>query len=86
MAGCWWTLAVTLLTVSSLTTVADVAPQDADPVCLARYSSLNDDPHQVVLMDTYYYKAQSLVTILGESRKWISLKFLSGTQNQKVAI
>ena len=83
MAGCWWTLAVTLLTVPSLT-VAGVAPQDADPFCLARYSSQSDDPHQVVLLDTYHYKAQSLVSILGQSRKWISLKFLSGTQNQKV--
>ena len=84
MAVFSWTLTVLLLSVYVAGTYTSVAPQDADPFCLNLPSRPATNPRQVILLDTLHYRAQDLVTILGQSKKWISLKLQSGPSNQKV--
>ena len=79
-----WTLTVLLLSLFVAGTYTSVAPQDADPSCLNLLDRPATNPRQVILLDTGHYMAQHLVTILGQSRMWISLKFESGPSNQKV--
>ena len=67
-------------------TYTSVAPQDADSFCLNLPSRPETNPRQVILLDTANYRAQDLVTILGLSRMWISLKLLPGLSNQKVRL
>ena len=63
-----------------------VAPQDADSFCLNLPSRPETNPRQVILLDTANYRAQDLVSILSQSRMWISLKLLPGPSNQKVRL
>ena len=63
---------------------AQVAPQDANPICVNFSPSMpndpSNDPTQVVLLDTQYYRPQSLVTIFGASRLWLNLNGSSGNE------
>ena len=83
-----WTLMLLLLIIAGThtSTCTSVAPQDADSFCLNLPSRPETNPRQVILLDTANYRAQDLVTILGQSRMWISLKFLPGPTNQKVCL
>ena len=80
-----WTLML-LLFVAGTYTCTGVAPQDADSFCLDLPSRPETNPRRVILLDTANYGAQDLVTILGQSEKWISLKLLPGPSNQKVCL
>ena len=82
-------LAVLLLLLIHASSSMDVAPQDADPFCLTDSDTsgmIITDPRQVVLLDTLHYRPQTLVTLFGETRKWISLKLLPGMTAHKVII
>ena len=63
---------------------AQVAPGDANPACEIMAKSMpndpSNDPTQVVLLDTQYYRPQSLVTILGVSKLWLNLNGSSGNE------
>ena len=69
-----------LLLFTSLLTVAlsvlSVAPNDFASKCtkFAELGSFNN-PNQKVLLDTQFYPSQTLVTVDGEERRWISLDF-----------
>lgn len=79
-------LAVLLLLLIPASSSMDVAPQDADNFCLTDESTadMRSDPRQVVLLDTLHYRPQTLVTLFGVSKKWISLKLLPGNPIRKV--
>ena len=82
-------LAVLLLMLIPASSSIDVAPQDADPYCLTEASTSNmliTDPRQVVLLDTLHYRPQELVSLFGETLKWISLKFLAEKSQERVII
>ena len=80
-------LAVLLLLLIPASSSMDVAPQDADNFCLTDESTAVrriSDPRQVVLLDTFHYRPQTLMTLFGASEKWISLKLLPGMTGQRV--
>ena len=66
------------ITLASLASVAAVAPQDFNRDC-ARFVSAYE-PREKVLLDTQYYPAQSLITVLGDDNLWLSLE-VNNTQN-----
>ena len=80
----WMLMLMLLLFVAG--TYTKVAPQDADSFCLNLPSRPETNPRQVILLDTANYRGQDLVTIVGHSRMWISLKLLPGPSNQKVRL
>ena len=80
-----WTLML-LLFVAGTYTCTSVAPQDANSFCLNLPNRPETNPRQVILLDTANYRGQDLVTIIGQSRMWISLKLLPGHSNQKVRL
>ena len=69
-----------LLLFASMLTVAlsvlSVAPDDFASNCtkFAEAGSFNN-PNQKVLLDTQFYPSQTLVSVVGEERRWISLDF-----------
>ena len=67
---------------------AQVAPGDANPDCVKSAKSMpndpSNDPTQKVLLDTQYYRPQSLVTVLGASRLWLNLNGSSGNEGVNI--
>ena len=77
-------LIVVFLFLRFVASIASVAPQDADPFCLADIDSALLDPREVVLLDTHHYRPQTLVTLFGSSGRWLSLKLSPGPGFERV--
>lgn len=63
-----------------------VAPEDFNRECDPFVSAY--EPREKVLLDTQYYSSQSLLDVLGNSKKWLSLdlgSFRPSSSKQKVS-